>query len=89
MGGTGTSGTAAPSPGEDQDWAPTLGDRHRYLLHSGTEDITALVVGNLDRAQELHPELVHPVAVSGQAWKQEGSEVLCLKDISKRLNSVF
>uniref|UniRef100_A0A8C6RAK1 Frey regulator of sperm-oocyte fusion 1 n=1 Tax=Nannospalax galili TaxID=1026970 RepID=A0A8C6RAK1_NANGA len=34
-----------------------------------TEDIIALVVGNLDGAQELHPELVHPVAVFGQGWK--------------------
>lgn len=41
----------------------------RYLLHSGTEDVIALVVGNLDRAQELHPKLVHPVAVFGQGWK--------------------
>uniref|UniRef100_A0A8C5L7K0 Frey regulator of sperm-oocyte fusion 1 n=1 Tax=Jaculus jaculus TaxID=51337 RepID=A0A8C5L7K0_JACJA len=42
------------------------------LLHPqplSTEDIVALVIGNLDRAQELHPELVHPVTVFGQGWK--------------------
>lgn len=35
-------------------------------MHSGTEDIIALVIRNLDGAQELHPELVNPVAVFGK-----------------------
>uniref|UniRef100_Z4YL72 Frey regulator of sperm-oocyte fusion 1 n=1 Tax=Mus musculus TaxID=10090 RepID=Z4YL72_MOUSE len=34
-----------------------------------TEDIIALVIRNLDRPQELHPELVNPVAVFGKGWK--------------------
>uniref|UniRef100_A0A8C2VX37 Uncharacterized protein n=1 Tax=Chinchilla lanigera TaxID=34839 RepID=A0A8C2VX37_CHILA len=34
-----------------------------------TEDIIALVIGNLHGAQELHPELIHPVTVFGQSWK--------------------
>lgn len=42
------------------------GVRFGYLLHSGTEDIIALVIRNLDGAQELHPELVSPVAVFGK-----------------------
>lgn len=45
------------------------GSGSRYLLHSSAQDVIALVIGNLDRAQELHPELVHPVAVLGQGWK--------------------
>lgn len=45
------------------------GPRCWYLLHSSTEDIIALVIRNLDRAQELHPELVNPVAVFGKGWK--------------------
>lgn len=43
--------------------------KQKYLLHSGTEDIIALVIRNLDGAQELHPELVSPVAVFGKSWK--------------------
>lgn len=45
------------------------GVRFGYLLHSSTEDIIALVIRNLDGAQELHPELVSPVAVFGKGWK--------------------
>ncbi|CAH6788212.1 1700029I15Rik [Phodopus roborovskii] len=34
-----------------------------------TEDIVALVIRNLDGTQELHPELINPVAVFGKGWK--------------------
>lgn len=37
------------SPGEDRDWAaPSKVSREQYLLHSSTEDVIALVIGNLD-----------------------------------------
>lgn len=62
---------AVPLPGEPRDpaGAGRRGAGSRYLLHSGTEDVIAFVVGDLDRAQELHAKLVYPVAVFGQGWK--------------------
>lgn len=29
------------------------------------------MIGNLHRAEELHPKLVHPVTALGQSWKRE------------------
>ena len=67
----GTSGWR-PSPQErmgDRAGGGCPPQQSSYLLHSGTEDIIALVIGDLDGAQELHPELVHPVTVFGQGGK--------------------
>lgn len=37
-----------PLPGEARDWAGPPPQRRTYLLHSGTEHVIALVIGNLD-----------------------------------------
>lgn len=56
-----TTSHLLPAPRQAQ---PTAG---RYLLHGRAQYIIALVIGNLHRAEELHPKLVHPVVALGQS----------------------